>query len=46
MTCGPIPPNPAEVFGHDRFKDLLTQLRARFDWVFIDSLRSCRSPTR
>jgi polysaccharide biosynthesis transport protein len=37
MTCGPIPPNPAEVFGHDRFKELLNQLRARFDWVFIDS---------
>jgi capsular exopolysaccharide synthesis family protein len=37
MTCGPIPPNPAEVFGHDRFKELLSQLRTRFDWVFIDS---------
>jgi capsular exopolysaccharide synthesis family protein len=37
MTCGPIPPNPAEVFGHDRFKDLLGKLRAKFDWVFIDS---------
>jgi Mrp family chromosome partitioning ATPase len=37
MTCGPIPPNPAEVFAHERFKTLLTQLRGRFDWVFIDS---------
>ena len=37
MTCGPIPPNPAEVFAHERFKTLLAQLRGRFDWVFIDS---------
>ena len=37
MTCGPIPPNPAEVFAHERFKTLLAQLRAQFDWVFIDS---------
>lgn len=37
ITCGPIPPNPAEVFAHERFKQLLTELRAHFDWVFIDS---------
>lgn len=37
ITCGPIPPNPAEVFAHERFKGLLALLRARFDWVFIDS---------
>jgi capsular exopolysaccharide synthesis family protein len=37
MTCGPIPPNPANVFGHERFLALLADLRAQFDWVFIDS---------
>jgi capsular exopolysaccharide synthesis family protein len=37
MTCGPIPPNPADVFGHERFLALLKELRASFDWVFIDS---------
>jgi capsular exopolysaccharide synthesis family protein len=37
MTCGPIPPNPADVFGHERFLSLLKELRAEFDWVFIDS---------
>ncbi len=37
VTCGPIPPNPADVFGHERFLALLKELRASFDWVFIDS---------
>jgi succinoglycan biosynthesis transport protein ExoP len=37
VTCGPIPPNPADVFGHERFLALLKELRANFDWVFIDS---------
>jgi capsular exopolysaccharide synthesis family protein len=37
ITCGPIPPNPPDVFGHDRFKELLATLRQNFDWVFIDS---------
>jgi len=37
LTCGPIPPNPADVFGHERFLGLLKELRANFDWVFIDS---------
>jgi capsular exopolysaccharide synthesis family protein len=37
MTCGPIPPNPAEVFGHERFQRMLKEMREKFDWVFIDS---------
>ncbi len=37
MTCGPIPPNPAEVFAHERFRQLLDTVRTNFDWVFIDS---------
>jgi capsular exopolysaccharide synthesis family protein len=37
MTCGPIPPNPADVFGQERFLALLKELRTNFDWVFIDS---------
>jgi capsular exopolysaccharide synthesis family protein len=37
ITCGPIPPNPAEVFGHDRFKRLLEELKRTYDWVLIDS---------
>jgi len=37
ITCGPIPPNPAEVFGHERFVSLLQELKRRFDWVLLDS---------
>jgi len=37
LTCGPIPPNPPELFASERFKELLKALRTRFDWVFIDS---------
>jgi len=37
MTCGPIPPNPVELFGSARFKELLDELRQSFDWVLIDS---------
>jgi len=37
ITCGPIPPNPPELLGSDRFRDLLSELRAEFDWVIIDS---------
>lgn len=37
MTCGPIPPNPAELFGGERFARLLRDLRAAYDWVLIDS---------
>ena len=37
MTSGPLPPNPPDIFGSDRFAQLLTELRASFDWVLIDS---------
>lgn len=37
ITSGPLPPNPADVFGHERFRRLLRDLRQQFDWVFIDS---------
>lgn len=37
ITCGPIPPNPAEVFGHERFVSLLAELKKSYDWVLIDA---------
>jgi capsular exopolysaccharide synthesis family protein len=37
LTCGPLPPNPIELFGGERFLDLLKQLREDFSWVLIDS---------
>lgn len=37
LTCGPIPPNPPELFGGERFPEVLKELRKRFDWVLLDS---------
>jgi polysaccharide biosynthesis transport protein len=37
MTSGPLPPNPPDIFGSDRFAQLLSELRTNFDWVLIDS---------
>jgi capsular exopolysaccharide synthesis family protein len=37
LTCGPIPPNPPELLGSDRFKRFLAEARESFDWVLIDS---------
>ena len=37
MTAGPIPPNPAELIGSDRMRELLRQLDEHFDHVIIDS---------
>jgi capsular exopolysaccharide synthesis family protein len=37
LTCGPIPPNPPELLGGDRFKRFLAEAREAYDWVLIDS---------
>jgi polysaccharide biosynthesis transport protein len=37
ITSGPLPPNPPDIFGSDRFTQLLEDLKVNFDWVFIDS---------
>jgi capsular exopolysaccharide synthesis family protein len=37
LTCGPIPPNPPELLGGERFKRFLAEARESFDWVLIDS---------
>ena len=37
LPSGPIPPNPAELLGSTRFRDLLNTLRDHFDWLVIDS---------
>ena len=34
---GATPPNPGEVLLHERFKQLVSELSARFDYVFIDT---------
>src|SRR5262245_2232348 len=37
MPCGPIPPSPPELFGTDRFRSLLRDLKKEYDWVLVDS---------
>jgi capsular exopolysaccharide synthesis family protein len=41
LTVGPLPPNPAELLGSQRFSEFLALVRARFDIILVDS-----SPTR
>lgn len=37
MTSGPMPPNPAELLGSARMRQLLEQLRERADIILLDS---------
>ena len=37
LTCGPIPPNPAELLGSDRMKEIIEELKAEVDFVLFDS---------
>ncbi|AHY47011.1 capsular exopolysaccharide family [Rubrobacter radiotolerans] len=36
LTSGPVPPNPAELLGSERFGALLGDLARRFEYVLID----------
>lgn len=36
ITCGTIPPNPAELLGSDRMSQILKELEKRFDIIIID----------
>lgn len=37
LTCGPIPPNPAELLESQRMGNLIDELRERFDLVLFDA---------
>jgi capsular exopolysaccharide synthesis family protein len=37
FSCGPIPPSPPELLGSERFLNLLTDLRDKYDWIILDS---------
>jgi polysaccharide biosynthesis transport protein len=37
LPCGYVPPNPAELLGSARMKDILRALRSHYDWVIIDT---------
>jgi capsular exopolysaccharide synthesis family protein len=37
LPCGPTPPNPAELLLTKRFREILSQLQERFDFILLDS---------
>ncbi len=37
LSCGPLPPNPAELLMSNRFKVVLAELSSRFDRIILDS---------
>ena len=37
LNSGPIPPNPAELLGSNRFSSLLANFRESYDYIIIDS---------
>lgn len=37
LTCGPIPPNPAELLGAKRMDWLLQEMLKQYDYIIIDS---------
>lgn len=37
ITSGPVPPNPSELLGSKRMKDLMARLEEHFDFVVVDS---------
>jgi capsular exopolysaccharide synthesis family protein len=37
VTAGPIPPNPSELLGHVRAKQILDALTKAYDYIFIDT---------
>ncbi len=37
LPCGDVVPNPVELIGSGKMKDLLDRLSAMFDWIILDS---------
>lgn len=37
LTCGPIPPNPSELLGSKRMKDLLDYAKEIYDFIIVDT---------
>ncbi|NLK73708.1 MAG: CpsD/CapB family tyrosine-protein kinase [Clostridiales bacterium] len=37
VFAGPVPPNPSELLGGDKFKELIEELRDNFDYIIIDT---------
>lgn len=37
LTSGPVAPNPSELLGSDRMKEVLAELKDKYDYVLIDA---------
>jgi capsular exopolysaccharide synthesis family protein len=37
LPCGYIPPNPAELLGSARMRELVEDLRQKYDWILVDA---------
>ena len=37
MPCGPIPPNPAELLGSERMKEIISHLHQIYDFIIFDT---------
>ena len=37
LVAGRIPPNPTELLGAPRFRELMTTVRTHFDWIIVDT---------
>lgn len=37
LTCGPKPPNPAEILGSERMRNFLNNLKNDYDYVLVDA---------
>jgi polysaccharide biosynthesis transport protein len=37
LAAGHIPPNPAELLGSKKYRELLADLKTRYDWIVIDA---------
>lgn len=37
IFAGPVPPNPSELLGNDRFKNMIEASRKMFDIVIVDT---------
>jgi capsular exopolysaccharide synthesis family protein len=37
LVAGRIPPNPTELLGAPRFRELMTTVKSHFDWIIVDT---------
>jgi len=37
VTSGPVPPNPAELLENGRFEKFLSEVKGKYDYIFIDN---------